>query len=64
MTRCWQSAKSAPCLHAAGRQVHGGRQAVTAMLHTIRHQRSAWRGPPHDGRRKVVTVCDTPLVKR
>jgi hypothetical protein len=60
----WRSAGRAPCLHGAGRQADGGRQAIIASLHTIHRQRSAERGPPHHGRREEVTACDTPLANR
>jgi hypothetical protein len=58
VTRRWRSAESVPCLpvHRAGSQVDGGRQATSALLHTIRRQHSAERCPPHGGRRKAVTV--------
>ena len=42
----------------------GGSEATMAALHTVCRQRSAERGPPHDGRREAVTACDTPLAKR
>jgi hypothetical protein len=56
VTRRWRSAGRAPCLHGAGRQADGVRQATTALLHTIHHQYSAERGPPQYGRRKAVHV--------
>jgi hypothetical protein len=64
VTSRWQSAGRMPCLHGAGCQADGGSEATSASLHVICRQRSAERGPPYDGRREAVTVCDTPLAWR
>jgi hypothetical protein len=64
VTRQWLSARRAPCSQGAGRQADGGSEATSASLHTVCCQHIAERCPPHDGRRKAVTACDTPLAKR
>jgi hypothetical protein len=64
VTRSWRSAGHMPCSHGAGRKANGGSKATMASLHTVCCQRSAERGPPHDGRREAVTACDTLLAKR
>jgi hypothetical protein len=64
VTRRLQSSRRMPCLHGAGHKAEGGSEATSASLHVICRQRSAERGPPHDGRREAVTACDTPLAKR
>ena len=37
---------------------------VAGMLHTIGHQLSAKRGPPHDGGGEAVITRDTQLAER
>ena len=41
----------------------GARRMVAGMLHTIRDQHSAKRGPAHDGEGEAVTTRDTPLAE-
>jgi hypothetical protein len=73
VTLRWQSAKHAHCSYGAGHQADGGTQGtqvVTALLHTISRQRSAWRGAVAShmttgpDKLEAVTVSDTLLARR